>query len=221
MVLFCHVTTRLEGRKHEKLLGEVGGQGFPHLIAMDAEGKVLGEPPGRKVSDFKLFMEYLDLKPKAEKGDAAAKVEFFIRALMMGDYKDVPSAQAHLATLKNATKEQKARAEALFVDVEVQEIMKPLKENKDRNKAKELSVAAGKRMLEMHKKSRVPVMDNSVGEFYSTILVYAEAEKDIPAFEAALKPLEERFPEATRFFDAKRKILEQMKEEKEEKKEEK
>lgn len=215
MVLFCHVTTGIEDRKHEKLLGEVGGQGFPHVIAMDADGKVLGEPPGRKVADFRTLIEYADLKPKAEKGDEAAKVEYFIRAIMMGDYRDVESAKSHLGTLKNVSKEQQARVEALFVDLEVQEIMKPLRENEDQTKVRELTIAAGRRCLEMHRKKSLPTMDNSIGEFYSTILVYAEAEKDIPAFEAALKRLEERFPEATRFFATKKKILEQMKKEKE------
>ena len=39
-----------------------------------------------------------------------------------------------------------------------------------------------------------------------------------PAFEEALKLLEEKYPQATQFFEAKRKILDGLKEEKEEKK---
>jgi hypothetical protein len=218
VVLFCHVTTRIEGRKNEGLLGEVGGQAFPHLVALDAEGKPLGQPPGRKVSDFKLLMEYLDLKPKAEKGDEVAKVEYFIRALMMGDFKEVEAAKTHLSTLKNVSKEQKGRIDGLFIDLEVQELLKPLNDNKDQGKVKELVQAAGKSLLEMHKKGRVPTMDNTFGSFYSLILANAEAEKNIPVFEEALKLLEQRFPDGNpRFFAAKKKILEEMKAEKESK----
>ncbi len=217
MVLFLHITTKIEGRKDDDLLGRVGGRGFPHLVAMDAEGKVLGSPPGRSVGDFRTMNEYYELKPKAEKGDANTKIEFFIRAIAMGDYKSLDEAKKHLATLKKVSKEQQVRIDQAFFGLEIQDVLKPLRENKDRSKMQELQAAAGKTFLEMHKKGRVPKSDGLIGEFYSAILAHAEAAKDIPAFEEALKILEEKFPQATQFFEAKRKVLDQMKEEKEEK----
>jgi len=218
MVLFLHITTKIDGRKDDDLLRRVGGGGFPHLVAMDAEGKVLGSPPGRSVADFRTMKEYFELKPKADKGDAVAKIEFFIRAMPMGDYKTLDDAKKYLATLKKVTKEQQARIDEQFLGLEVQEILKPVRENRDRSKNRELEAAAGKTLLAMHKKGRIPKSEGLFGEIYSYILTHAEVAKDIPAFEEALKLLEERFPEATQWLDAKRKILEKMKEEKEEKK---
>ena len=189
---------------------------------MDATGKVYGSPQGRKVAQFgehmKLVKEYLDFKPKAEKGDAVAKIEFFIRAMAMGDYKSLDEAKKHLATLKKVSKEQQARVDEQFLILEIGDVLKPVRENRDRNKAQELQAGAGKTFLEMHKKGRVPKSEGLFGEFYSAILAHAEVAKDIPAFEEALKLLEEKFPQATQFFEAKRKILEGMKEEKDEKK---
>lgn len=218
MVLFLHITTKIEGYKDDDLLKRVGGRGFPHLVAMDADGKVLGSPPGRSVADFRTMNEYFELKPKAEKGDANTKVEFFIRAIAMGDYKSLDDAKKHLATLKKVSKEQQARIDEGFLVLEIQDVLKPVSENRDRSKMQELQAAAGKTLLEMHKKGRVPKSDGLIGAFYSAILAHAEAVKDISAFEEALKILEEKFPQATQFFETKRKVLDQMKEEKEEKK---
>jgi hypothetical protein len=188
---------------------------------MDASGKTYGSPAGRSVEAFRDYMtlvkEYLDLKPKAEKGDAVAKVEFFIRALKMGDYKDLQSAAKHLSTLSKVSQEQKAKIDVEFINLEVADIAKPARENRDRTKMQELQAEAGKAFLAMHKKGRVPKPDSLFGEFYSAILVHAEVEKDIPVFEEALKLLEGRFPDAKGFFDTKRKVLERLKEEKAEK----
>ncbi len=188
---------------------------------MDAAGKTYGAPEGRSVKSFREYMklvgEYIDLKPKAEKGDAKAKVEFFIRALQMGDYKTLDEAKKHLATLKNVSQEQKGRIDSIFVGFEVQEILEPFRNNRDRNKTQELQAAAGKEFLRMHKANRIPAKDQDFGDFYSAILVHAEAAKDIPVFEEALKLLEGRFPEAEAFFNRKREILEKLKEEKAEK----
>jgi hypothetical protein len=185
---------------------------------MDATGKTLGEPPGRKVAQIRDYMkvvqEYLDLKPKAEKGDANAKVEHFIRAIQVGEYKDLQSADKYLKTLSKVSKEQKEKIDTLFVDLELSDALKPLRENRDRSKAKELQDEAVKACVALHKKGKSPSSDRNFGDFHSFLLIHAEQEKDIPLFEASLKKLEERFPEATRFFEGKQKVLEKMKAEK-------
>lgn len=223
MVLFLHITTHIEGRKDDDLLKKVEGGGWPHLVAMDAQGKVYGSPPGRKVQQFRDYMkivgEYLQLKPKAEKGDANAKVEFFIRALQLGDYKDLQSAEKHLKTLSKVGKEQKAKIEELFIDLEVQDVLKPVMENRDRSKTQELQAEAGKTFAAMHKKGRVPTSDVAFWRFYICMNSFAEKEKDIALFEESLAKVEERFGnDAKRYADGRRQVLEKLKAEKEEKK---
>ena len=221
VTLFLHITTQIDGRKDEDLLGKVGGRGFPHLVAMDATGKLFGGPDDRTVESFRKHMtlvgEYGSYKTKADKGDAAAKVEFFIRALKVGDFKKFDEAKNHLATLKNVSKEQKAEIDVLFIGLEVRDIIEPLAQNKDKTKVAELTKSVGKKLVEMDKAGRIPSTDDDFGAFYSVILTYAEQEKDIPLFEKGLDAIKERFGDKLpkRFLAAKEKILEKMKEEKE------
>ena len=57
VVLFCHVTTRIEGDPHQELLQQKGGRGFPTLKFLDAEGEVLGAPQGRSVESLRAALE--------------------------------------------------------------------------------------------------------------------------------------------------------------------
>ena len=50
-VLFCHLTTQIEGEKHADLLEQKGGQGFPHIVFMDSDGNVLAEHRGDRSAD--------------------------------------------------------------------------------------------------------------------------------------------------------------------------
>lgn len=192
---------------------------------MDATGKVLGSPDGRTVESFRAHMkvakEYVDFKAKADKGDSKAKVEFFIRALKMGDFKKFEEAKKHLATLKGVSKEQKAAIDGLLVGLEVRDLIEPLQQNRDPGKGPELQKTIGKKLWEMDQAGRIPAGDEDFGAFYSVLLAYAEQEKHIPAFEKSLKALKERFGERInqRFIEAKEAILQKLKEEKEKEKE--
>ena len=42
-VMFLHITTRIEGRENDGLLGDVGGTGFPTLVVLDATGSVIAK----------------------------------------------------------------------------------------------------------------------------------------------------------------------------------
>lgn len=189
---------------------------------MDATGKLFGSPDGRNVESFRKHMtlvrEYIDFKAKAAKGDSGAKVEFFIRALKMGDFKKLEEARKHLATLKGVSKEQKTSIDGLLVGLEVRDLVQPLLQNQDRSKAPELLKSTGKKLLELDKAGRVPAGDADFGTFYSVILDYAEQEKNIPAFEKSLQALKDRFGDNLnqRFLAAKEEALEKLKAEKEE-----
>ena len=91
-MLFCHITTQIQGEKHADLLEQKGGQGFPHIVFMDAEGNVLAEHQGDRSADGfsktgQKAKEFIALKAKAEKGDKAAKIDFIIAQLSMGQLK--------------------------------------------------------------------------------------------------------------------------------------
>ena len=89
----------------------------------------------------------------------------------------------------------------------------------DRAKAKELQVAAGRKLWEMDQGSRVPGDDDDAMTFYALIVIAAEEDKNIPAFEKGLTVLKDRFGSRMKpFIDKRQPVLDKLKEEKEEKK---
>ena len=86
--MFLHVTTHIEGKKNDDLLGKKGGTGFPYLCVMDNQGDVIAKPMGRDVPAFKQSLtdgqKYLDLRAKAASGDRDAKIEFTLLRAKMG-----------------------------------------------------------------------------------------------------------------------------------------
>ena len=45
-MLYCHITTRIEGREHDDLLVELEGDGTPYVCMIDDDGMVLGRHRG-------------------------------------------------------------------------------------------------------------------------------------------------------------------------------
>jgi hypothetical protein len=191
---------------------------------MDSTGKVLGSPSGRTVEKFrehmKLAKSYVELKAKADKGDAVAKVEFFILALHFGDYKTAEEAKTHLAGLKRVSKEQQAKIDGYLVGFEVQALMEPVRKAGSRQEAQELEKSTGKKFAEMEKAGRIPAKNDDFGSFYVLILAHAEDTKNVPLFEKGLNALKERFGSDInqRFVSEKEATLERLKEEAAEKK---
>ncbi|HBP17504.1 MAG TPA: hypothetical protein DEA08_06895 [Planctomycetes bacterium] len=86
-MLFCHITTRIKGRKHDGLLTKKGGRGFPHLVFMDEQGEVITKPAGRSVKAFEKGAQqvgsFMKLRNKADKSDAE-KVELLTLEIGFG-----------------------------------------------------------------------------------------------------------------------------------------
>ena len=80
VVLLCHVTTGIKTDPHQDLLAKKGGQGFPYLVFLDAEGEVIAAHEGEQtVAGFREGLgkarAFLDLRKKAEAGDKAARFQ--------------------------------------------------------------------------------------------------------------------------------------------------
>ena len=164
--------------------------------------------------------EFTDLRAKAEKGDAAAKVDYFVRAAKLGHFKLV-DAKKQAEGLK-LTPEQKKEVDGLLTTLEVRDNLEVMGAaiQKDQAKTKEYRTEAGRKFWKMHEEGRIPTEDNEVGNYYSLILLWAEEEKNVGAFEKSLDALKAHFgPKLRReFLRSKEEILEKMKEEKTESK---
>lgn len=208
-MLFCHVTTHIEGEPNDKLLEEVGGGGFPTILVLDADGKMIGRHAGeRSVAEFdKLVTKaaaYLDARKKAAEGDKSAGIDVALADLELGTL-TAEAAKKKVEALGPPTDAQKARLDGILLNAEVMDISKAL--GKDR-------VGAGKKFLELKNAGRIPDGYKETDIFWNRILDFAESEKDAKLFEEGLGKLKEKFasnPNTKKFFEGKDATLAKLK----------
>jgi 3-deoxy-D-manno-octulosonate 8-phosphate phosphatase KdsC-like HAD superfamily phosphatase len=212
--MFAHVTTRIEGRKHDGLLSEKGFGGFPSIAAMDENGDIIAKlSGGRDVAGFEAMMasgaKFMEIRGKAEK-TLDDEVFLLKHDIEMGNA-DLAAAKDRVAKLEGLSDEQKKEIDGLLTDLE---IMDAMGNPTSREEAEALQKTAQAKFAEMHAAGRQPTGERPYSVFYSLLLQHAEAESDVALFEAALGKLRERFgdnPRAARFFEMNEKKLEEMK----------
>ncbi len=201
--MFLHVTTRIDGRKYDDLLGEVGGTGFPSFFVLDRDGSVLAKHEGpRTVEAFRATAqsarEFTDLRKKAEAGDPQAKIEYTIKRAEMGQL-ERDELERQMKALGKLTPEQESKLKGALANLMVDEIMK---------------TAAGEKFAKMHAEGLVPTDEQMRTNFYIAIMNYAEFKKDSGLFETALAGVREIHgdnPQAQRFFQQAEGRLEKLK----------
>lgn len=192
VVPFLHVTTRLEGRAYEGLLGEKGGTGFPTLMFLDEEGGVLGLPAGRSAEAFdaklgslnEVLQKIADMKAKIAKGEKGLEKELFFLELDLGRF-DLKALQAKAKSLKGLTDAQQERLAADILDLQMKEVFNFMRQEDGLAKA-------GKILVEIHATGVFPTGRNE-GPFWGYSMEYAESVKNVELFEAALNEIERMF----------------------------
>ncbi len=213
-VLFCHVTSRVPGAKHDNLLSEKGGQGFPHLVAMDSNGDVLAEHEGaRDVPAFEKTMgkarEFVALRKKADAGDKGAKFKVLVHRMKMGS---VPADEAEKAAkeIGPLSAEQEKELQGLLADAAVRDVLKEVKPDPASR------LEAGKKFLEMKKAGKpAPTGESESQAYWILMMNYAESQKDTATFEEGLNALKAKFgqnPQAQKFFQTQEEKLKKLRE---------
>lgn len=190
--MLLHVTTHIEGRKHDDLLQTVGGRGFPSFFMLDAEGAVIGSLGGeRSVENFAKMasraQEFLDLRAKAEAGDGPARIDYTLRRGELGQL-DREALEKELKKLGKLSPEQEKTKKGVVANLMFDEIRK---------------TAVGERFAAMHKEGLVPGGEEQRSSFYIEIMNYAEHRKDAKLFETALEEVRKihgNNPQAAGFF---------------------
>ncbi|MHC4958397.1 MAG: hypothetical protein ACYTGN_08465 [Planctomycetota bacterium] len=185
--MFLHVTARIEGRKHDGLLNEVGGRGFPSFFIMEGDGSVVGQVKGQRsvdtfekaVNDGKAFVA---LRAKAQSGDKAAQVDFLLARARIGQV-DVDKLQEEAKSLKMTPAQEKE--------------YKGLIANKMMNL--ERTRAVGKAFVAMEKKGFVPGEEFPRASFYYSIFQYADLEKDLKLMEHSYAEVEKVWSKSKRY----------------------
>lgn len=214
VVLFTNIMSRVEGEKHQTLLSEKGGTGFPYVVAMSAEGDVLSELSDRSVDGFKAMMKAAadDLVLRAKKDPTPAeRLKILGSDLARGRIKG-PEYRERAAKIEGLDEAGIKERETTIVHLDIDAEMDKLR--KAGGPAPELRLEIGKIFAGMHKAGRVPTERRYIGGFYELMMIYGENEKDPEIFGAALAKLKEAFggqKQAEEYFKTQEAKLEAMK----------
>ena len=186
-VLFCHITSKVEGDAYQSLLGEKGGRGFPFLVFLNADGDVVARHAGQRNAEGfaatgKGAQDFIALKKRVEEGDESARADYFMARLAMGSMApDV--ARAELEGLGDAlSEEQRTSAEDQIFGAEVSAGLQSARRDP------EALAKLGASWIEHLRAGRTPAGRAAMG-FYMAIIEHAKAEKDVKVFEEALDGL--------------------------------
>lgn len=206
------------------MLTKKGGNGFPYLVFMDAEGNVLCEPAGRGVKDFESGEQkvgaFLELKAKPDKSDAE-QVELLILEIEFGTAKPEDArkrAKELEPKLDAATKKKLAEGLAVLekraYDKEVQELFAKHRP-RSREEAQKVVAQLGPKLWEDHQAGKRPTDDpQGAGQLvYQVLLQYGLENKVAPAARAGYAGLEKlygRYPQARAKLDQVKKQVEAL-----------
>ena len=119
VVPFLHVTTRITGRKYDRLLSEKGFRSFPSLAFMDAEGNILAKPQSRSVTGFEstrtALIQHADLVKRTEAGEKGLDAAMLLCEYALGKI-DGAAFKTRAASVTDATDEQKTAIAQINTD---------------------------------------------------------------------------------------------------------
>ena len=197
VVLFSHITSRVDGAKYPNLLSEKGGRGFPYCVFLDEEGNVLAKHEGpRNVEGFtktaNSVKSFLELKEKAASGDEGAKFDYLLARIELG-HLSADDAKKECDGLK-LTKVQSAKIEKALTNLMISDTIKGVR-------SKEAAVAAGKKFASLLASGVTPADPNSNEwlSFMAYTMLYAEETGDPGLFEDAYGRFKEKHGENKRY----------------------
>jgi hypothetical protein len=125
VVLFCHVTTHVQGDKYDGLLREKGGTGFPTLAFMDEAGEVLAKQPGaeRTVPAFSGTLAKVTELRALERQTPVAVADIALLRIDLGAITSLEAARKALAPAGKLSEPQQKRADASLLKLEASELV--------------------------------------------------------------------------------------------------
>jgi len=203
-VLFNHITTHIPDAPYDDLLDEKGGLGFPFLVFMDAEGKVLAEHEGaRDVAGFqqtgKKLLALAALQKKFDGGDESVGYDLLVAQLELA-LQPIEEVERRVQDLGELAPKQNAKLDPLVTTNEARGLYlitrKPDPATND---------AAIDRAGAMYQAGRVPGGNGSeVTKYWILVGAFAESKRDAAMLETALtaiRPLAKAHPELQPWID--------------------
>jgi hypothetical protein len=178
VVLFLHNTSRCDDEPYPDLLREKGGNGFPTVSFLAADGKLVHQLPFENLTlenfeaTFERIQKWQALRARVEQ----QQLELFLTELELGAM-TFAEAKAQRPLLQNLTKEQEQRIERHLIDMEFQSLL--------RATTPVNRLETGKSYLAMLEQDRIP-QSRQIISFWQLMLDYAEHHKDADLFERVM-----------------------------------
>ena len=195
LVLFLHLTTRVESDPDQTLLRDKGFSSYPSLAILDASGELLSKHPLgkrdlRSVQTMAGRAEaFAKLSAKAKAGDTKAKVQVLIGKLEMNMLSHADGCAQTEDLYPSMTGEQRERAELFLVTREFTEAEQALR---NAEPASSNYFDARKQLiLRFFAKGKIPT-GIKAPSFLSTVMRHAETQGNIKMYERALEALVDR-----------------------------
>lgn len=208
VVLFCHISSKVEGEPYPRLLREKGGRGFPHLVFLDADGDVIATQRERTVASFRqthgACLRFRALQERLAAGDTTVRPDLLIARIEMRGI-TFEKAERALAELGEVPAGKRARLAALMLNLEVRDARRQARTPKQ-------AVAAGERFRKMWDAGRVPTGD-AASSFFFLIMEAAFANGDAATYARALRSYERVAPPSKyreKILDRMRRRLKQL-----------
>lgn len=185
VVLFLHNTSRVKDEPFPDLLREKGGNGFPTVTYLDADGRPLKQlafPTELSTMQEGLaeLQRWQELKAAA-KTDPSKRKELFMLEV---DNRMLTAGEARtLLEEIELTDQERAGLEPKLVDLEFNEILRATKP--------EQRAAAGGKFYAMLEADRVP-QSRQITTFWQYIFEHAAAEQDVEKYAKALAEMKRR-----------------------------
>lgn len=176
VVLFLHNTSRVDDEPYPDLLFEKGGNGWPTMSFLDADGRLLHQVAGLSSRGLGALQKGLeDLRAwqalRTRLGSSDSR-ELFLLEMQLGMLSFV-DADARYHKLEGLDDEQRADLEQKLINLEFTDV---LKEHSADNEP-----ASGARCLAMFERDRLPT-SAQVTSFWQFILAHAAAKEDTELF---------------------------------------
>ena len=177
-VLFQHLTTGIPTDPHQDLHRALGGEGWPVLLFLDAEGRILSRVGARDLDGLRdagqRALAFLKLMARADAQEPDALADLLLARLDLGTL-SVEDLRIRSASLEGLSEAKRSALSGRLADEEVKEILKDIR------------LQAGDRFLRMKTEGRIPASPKEAWTYWNMMMESAEARRDAAAFSAALE----------------------------------
>jgi hypothetical protein len=185
VILFASIATRITDRKHDDLLRQKNGRGYPTLTVMDAKGEILTRDIDRNIAGVeKAVQSVLDharLAKRIAAGEKGLDVDMLLVELRLRRLSVTQAWQRFKRCVSRLGDAARTEADSLILALEIEAWRAQL--------GKDKGAALNKGCYEAFKAGRRPVAGSRADEylFYRPVLAGAGHAEDLVTFERAFQ----------------------------------